>query len=168
MEVVAVGAEPLLLHCNACGSSFGTRSNVRKRHVASDRHKENVKKMEDAARSQVSIGAAFAKAAGQAAEKEVGKAETAHRAHVVKVLLKAGVALNKLQDPELRALLEDPRPQKLSLGDPGDLARTSMPALTADRDADDVAWIKANGGFFAVSFDGYSKKEEHAVVVARV
>jgi hypothetical protein len=157
------GQPPLHLHCKACRKDFGTRKNVWMRHMASEKHSKRTNKATTSG-TQLTLG----QVADYAASTTVVKAATAHRLRVAEVLMEIGVPLSCLGNAKFRDLLEEARPQAMSLGAPSHFAQETIGPLTEKRNKDDVAWCSANGNMFSLFFDGYSRADEHAGVIARV
>jgi hypothetical protein len=146
------------LHCNLCGTTFGTRSNVWKNHLKGKRHVDKLAK-----RRGMSIQNAF-QAQGK---KDDAKAEQAHRLRVAEAFFEQGIELNKCRG-KLKELLEEVRPMRLSVGDASNLARQVMDPLTKAQDEDDLQVVLAGNSRGTFIFDGYSRKDEHSAVVLRV
>jgi hypothetical protein len=154
---------PVQLHCNACGTTFGTRANVVKRHIESKSHLAKVEAQEAKAKAQASLEEAFARQQDGAQK----KAEAVHRERTLAALAEANVAVNALTVTSFKELLEEDRPQRLSLGDPSDMARDHLAVVVAQRDTDDLERVLASGGIGTLIVDGNSEKEEFAIIVLR-
>lgn len=105
--------------CNACGHSFGTKSNVREAHWASVGHVTSVaaarKKAADAAslaaeKKQRTIMQSFETAQDAIKEKKIkDQAVTDHRMRVMRAMMERGIPLDVLDD-ELRTAGGEARP----------------------------------------------------------
>lgn len=100
------------LWCKRCGSKIGTRINVWQRHLQSKGHKE--------ASSRVSVQTLLV---GQDASVEVTKRarlaeeQVSHRIRVAKAVFSHSISINEVEQAgDLKELLEEPRPRRLTLG----------------------------------------------------
>lgn len=158
-----------LLHCNACGTSFGTRANVRTGHLDGKRHKQNVVKREAAEKEeklklkeQPTLQMVLSGEAGN--QKPVKR----HRVRVMEALLESGIPVNAIGTPLLKELLEEKRDEKLSIGDPSDLVRDNIKNVEAKLNAELDALFESAGYHVSLFVDGNSDKDEFAIIVARV
>ena len=96
----------------------------------------------------------------------VAKAEESHRQRVMRAWVASGLPINALQG-DLKELLEEKRDMRLSLGHTSNLTRSTIEPLLAELNQIDLETVSVSGGFYALYWDGYSKKDEHACVVMR-
>jgi hypothetical protein len=95
------------LHCNLCGSSFGTRSNVRRDHCESDRHKERLGAKANEKKQQT-ILAAFSEADKTVEQTKQCRLVDSHRLRVMEALMESNIKIHQIS-PKLRELLEENR-----------------------------------------------------------
>lgn len=161
--------DDVLLHCNLCGTSFGTRKNVWESHFNSKKHLSKLlgvasstgvtkvqRTLEDMAEKKEELNQ----------QATVAKAEESHRQRVMRAWVASGLPINALQG-DLKELLEEKRDMRLSLGHTSNLTRSTIEPLLAELDQIDLETVSVSGGFYALYWDGYSKKDEHACVVMR-
>lgn len=161
--------------CNACGHSFGTKSNVREAHWASVGHIAAVararnKAAEAASRAaekkQRSIMQSFETAHDAIKEKKIkDQAVTDHRMRVMRAMMERGIPLDVL-DNELLELLEEKRDRRLDLGHKSHLARDFMTNQSAEVYRELRAEHKDEQ--LALAFDSTPWNDDIALVVSRV
>jgi hypothetical protein len=152
------------LHCNLCGISFGTRSNVRRDHIGSAKHVRLLGG--EGEKKQHTIASLFESGMKAAEKFQLMKVTDAHRLRVMDALMESNIKIGQL-GPKMIELLEENRDFRLSLGDVTHLARATLPVLTAMADKGDIAAVHDGGNLGSFQFDGYSRKDEFAGIVLR-
>lgn len=153
------------LWCNVCGSDFGTRSNVWKKHVTSDSHCANVAAEEEKPKPKPKPLAAFF-LENEKAQAEVTIANR-HRQRVLEAFLEQGIPLSKCSG-KLKELLEEKRDERVSVGHVSHLAQNHLPAFVSELDRLDLMAVKNGDGRCSFMFDGYSSNGDYAIVIMRV
>lgn len=163
-------------HCNACGTSFSTVASTRESHWESKKHKDKVaeklaeeeKKKKPAGFTQVSMLEVdkMAEAARRRKEEEKlrDRRVAAHRKRVLKAFAERGLPIDVL-DGDLRELLEEARPERLSLGHKSHLARDFMDGL-ADEENELLVKDHRNQEV-AINYDATPMNDDVAIVVSR-
>lgn len=157
------------LHCNLCGTTFGTRKNVWEGHLTTKKHKtllEGKKTEVPGQRPVVQVTLNQLVGAAAAGSQQPAKAEMEHRVRVVRAAISSNMGLSAVKG-DMKELLEEQRDVRLSLGDSSHLARQTLPTISAALDEEDAAAVSAGGGLYSLFFDGFSEKDEHSLVVMR-
>ena len=164
-------SDGLLLWCNVCGGSFGTRKNVWAKHLSGQKHIEKRAKAEAAAAShvkQVSLEetARIAESARLAAEKKrrLDEVVVRHRKRVMKALMASGIPISSLS-ADLIELLSEQREFRMGLGDLSHLMRDFGNELAAEALEEDRAALA--GQHVAFCFDSTPARDDIGIVVAR-
>lgn len=154
------------LHCNLCGSTFGTRKNVWEEHIRTAKHLRLLRSKTAGDRRVTQTSLEQFAGTDAAAARQRGKIEMEHRVRVVRAVTSSNMALSAI-DGDMKELLEEKRDFRLAVGDASNLARQTLPRITADLDTEDKVAVEAGGGFFSFFFDGFSDGDEHSLVVFR-
>jgi hypothetical protein len=170
------------IHCDACGYSIGTVASTRKPHFVSKTHREAVVNYlllkEEEAKEAKEGKRKFHQATlleVEAMEKDVkrrreekiiqDKQVTAHRKRVLKAFTERGIPVDVL-DGDLLELLEEARPQRLSLGDKSNLSRDLMGELA--KDELELEAREHKGEDVALNYDATPMNDDVAIVVSRI
>jgi hypothetical protein len=161
--------------CNACGSSFGHKSNVRTGHWASSSHKEAVAKARATAetarkkaaqKQQATINQGFAAAESAIAAKIVkDEATTEFRMRVLRMCCERGIPMDVI-DGDFAEIFEEMRVRRFDLGHRSNLARDLMGNLRDQLFAELRAEHKDVQ--MALAFDSTPWNDDIAMVVSRV
>ena len=160
------------LHCNLCGTTFGTRKNVWKTHIAGKRHVAKLGCTPAGPGRPATVQASLPQLVGSGIDaaansiREKTKVETVHRVRVVRSVISSNMALSAI-DGDMKELLEEKRDMRLSLGDTSNLARQTLPTISKALDQEDALTVSAGGGVYSLFFDGFCETDEHSLVVMR-
>ncbi len=152
------------LHCNLCGSTFGTRKNVWEEHIRTAKHLRLLRSKTAGDRRVTQTSLEQFAGTDAAAARQRGKIEMEHRVRVVRADTSSNMALSAING-DMKELVEEKRDFRLGVGDASNLARQTLPRITADLDTEDKVAVEAGGGFFSFFFDGFSEGDEHSLVV---
>ena len=130
-----------LLHCRLCGKTFGTRANVWKKHCDGKKHQELLKGKSHKVQSTLQSLASDAQA--EQSRQKVEKAEFLHRERVIEAFAESNISFNCI-GPLLRELLEEERPNRLSLGHTSHIIRRGIEPVLARLNARiSIKWLQA-------------------------